>query len=267
MAEKKGTDYSPQSRIRLLFPENCREPEDFKTMVEVNEKYPDRNFEVGGIFEYQTPDNVMETVVQMKWRLHKLVLIAHGSPVSPNPKCPVSEANPDKRCELPKNVTLVFYCNIGETWAAEVGLRKYISAVCAGAKASSEIVHAGQKYDDLILTYADSEFGRARLENPNQVKPCDPTLWSPIDFPNNSRLSDLIGTLDPGFLWELHVMACRADSEKATSTRTSVTYDVRGRPVMSKKKIQYGGQCQGLTYKGQPCKRHGDPYCYQHNAP
>jgi hypothetical protein len=269
MAEKKPLQ--PSSRIRLLFPNGCRDSEILKTMAEVNEKYPDRHFEVKARFPPElTRNNVMETIVQMKWRLHKLVLIAHGE-ASPNPKCLVSKANSDKRCELPQNVTLVFYCNRGEKWSSKIGnLHKYISAVCAGAKGSSEIVQAGQKYDDLILTYVDSEWG---LENPDQVKPCDPTQ-PPLVFPNESRLSDLIAKLDSGFLWELHVMACRSDSKNAPLTHTGVTYDVRGFPVFDKTKIkprprpqsQHGGQCQGLTYKGQPCKRHGDPYCYQHNA-
>jgi len=265
MAEKKPAQHL--SRIKLLFPPNSRDSEVLETMAEVDEKYPDRYFEVEARFPpVLTRDNVMETTVKMKWRLYKLVLIAHGFPASPNPKCHVSEVNPDKRCELPRNVTLVFYCNRGEKWKARIGnLSKYISAVCTGAIASSEIIHAGQEYDDMILAYVDSEWG---LETPTQVKSCNP-IWDPIDFSDRSRLSDLIATLNPGFLWELHVMACRsADPKKASSTLNTVSYDVRGRLIMSKKKIQpqHGGQCQGLTYKGQACKRYGDPYCYQHNA-
>jgi len=257
MAEKpkpKPNKEEPEQIFKVIFPDGSGEqPKIFKRMAEVNDLYPNINFEIAGMFPpIATSENVMETVIQLKWKLHKLVLISHGQPTG-------------QVKELPRNVTLVFYCDTGETWRATMhNLPSYVSAVCAGSKRRSGVVNAGQNYEDLRLTY---EF---TLQDFNTVKPCDP-VWTPIEFGNGSLLSELIANLNSGFLWELHVTACRSGmaSKKTTSTFTTVSYDSRGRPILESKRVdepKMHGGCQAVTHKGYPCKRHGDPYCYQHRV-
>lgn len=228
------------SQVKVIYPEGVKHDDViYRSTDEAEAAFAkDPNFEIDAIY----PDDGTEIVITLKFRIYKAIILSHGTLNG-------------KKATLPKHVKLVFHCAQDQLLATDT-MYTLMGAICQGAQGHQEI-NAGQEYQDLILKHdKGGQFKAHLMICSNNTK---------HDFQDGSTLSNIVKGLDTGYLWELHVIACRASSAQAPVMRTHVYQCPAGKRIVYQRA---GGGCQAYTKQSIKCKRHAKKgrYCYQHQT-